>query len=109
MANKVRGNGMERQAKAERRVVLPGSVGYVVSWRNVTSGVLIDTIQEVALAGGAIRLGFTRDGGAFAIGIYGDGEPYTVYCTPKENLDDVLRSIRDGFAVIGNSAPGGAQ
>lgn len=105
MSAKQRGNTLEGQARAERRVRLPGSTDKLVSYRNVNTGVLIETLQTVAIAGGAIRFGFTRDGGAFAFGIYGDGDPYTVYCSPKENVDDVLRSIREGFDIIGNSAP----
>lgn len=96
-------NALEKLAKSDRRVQLPGSSGGPVSYRNVTVGVLVDTIQTVALAGGALRFGYTRDGGAFAIGVYGDGDPYTVYCSPSESIDSVLRAIRDGFDVIGNS------
>ena len=86
-----RQNALEVQAKSERRVRLPG--------------VLLDTIQTVAIAGGAIRLGFTRDGGAYSIGVYGDGAPYTVYCSPSEDPNTILRAIRDGFDSIANSAP----
>lgn len=102
-----RGNKLEEVNRSERRVKLPGNARGPVSYRNITVGVLVDTIQTVAIAGGALRFGYTRDGGAFAIGVYGDGEPYTVYCTPSEDVDSVLRSIRDGFDIIGNSAPGG--
>lgn len=104
MATK-RGNALERQAKSERRVQLPNMGGKAPSWRDVTPGVLIDTIQTVALAGGAIRLGYTRDGGAISIGVYGDGDPYTVYVSPRDSLEDTLRSVRDGFDIIGNSKP----
>lgn len=100
---------MERIAKGERRVQLPGSVDRIASYRTVNSGVLIETIQMVSLAGGAIRFGFTRDGGAYAIGVYGDGDPYTVYCAPKDSLEDVLRAIIDGFNIIGNTAARGGD
>lgn len=96
-------NALEKLAKADRRVQLPGGSGGPVSYRKVNTGVLVDTIQTVAIAGGALRLGFTRDGGAYAIGVYGDGDPYTVYCSPSESIDSVLRAIRDGFDIIGNS------
>jgi len=102
---KTRGNALEKQAKSERRVRLPEQPGKIPSWRDVNPGVLIDTIQTVALAGGAIRLGYTRDGGAIAIGVYGDGDPYTVYVSPRDSLEDILRSVRDGFDIIGNSTP----
>lgn len=100
-----RGNALEIANRSARRVQLPGVSVKPVNWRDVDCGLLHDVIQTVALAGGALRFGFTRDGGAYAVGVYGDGEPYTVYCSPHESIDDVLRSIRDGFDIIGNSAP----
>jgi hypothetical protein len=36
--------------------------------------------------GGAIRIGATRDGGAYAIGVYGFGEPFTEYCGASEDF-----------------------
>jgi hypothetical protein len=55
----------------------------------------------VALAGGALRLGYTADGGAYAIGVYGDGpEAYTEYIRPSENLDKVLSELEQTFRMI---------
>ena len=55
------------------------------------------TIALVADAGGALRLGYTRDGGAFAIGVYGDGEPYTEYLRPSDDIETYLRELCDAF------------
>jgi len=90
------------KGKSTRRVKLPNAEGQPVSWRNVTPGVLADVLTTVAIAGGALRLGYTRDGGAYAVGVYGDGDPYTLYCSPHESIDDLLRAIRDGFTVQGH-------
>lgn len=100
-------NRLGQIGKPERRVSLPGGPAGPVSWRNVDTGVLVETLQMVSLAGGALRLGFTRDGGAFAVGVYGDGDPYTVYCSPSQNMADFLRAIRDGFEIIGNTGRSG--
>ena len=100
-----RQNALEVQAKSERRVRLPGVQVGPANWQTVDAEVLLDTIQTVAIAGGAIRLGFTRDGGAYSIGVYGDGAPYTVSCSPSEDPHTILRAIREGFDSIANSAP----
>jgi len=100
-----RNNALEVQAKGERRVRVPGVPTGPANWNSVNAEVLRDTIQTVAVAGGAIRLGFTRDGGAYSIGVYGDGDPYTLYCSPGEDPNTILRAIRDGFDTIANSAP----
>lgn len=100
-----RGNRLEEINQGARRVNLPSNGHKPCSYRDVDPGILKETLQVVALAGGALRLGFTRDGGAFAIGVYGDGDPYTVYCAPSEDITATLRAIRDGFDIIGNSRP----
>lgn len=56
-------------------------------------------VCAVAARGGALRLGYTRDGGAYAIGIYGDGDPYTEYVKPGEDLDGYLRNLADEFGI----------
>jgi len=100
-------NKLEALGKSERRVKVPGSANGPANWRQVNVGVLVDTITTVSICGGALRLGYTRDGGAYAIGVYGDGDPYTIYVGSNQSIEDVLRSIRDGFDIIGNSAPTG--
>jgi hypothetical protein len=69
-------------------------------WQSADQAVLLKAITTASSAGGAVRLGYTRDGGAYAIGIYGDGDPYTVYCKPSENIDQVLSDIADLFESI---------
>lgn len=54
-------------------------------------------IASVALQGGALRLGYTSDGGAYAIGVYGDGDPYTDYVKPSENIDDYLADLAEAW------------
>lgn len=47
----------------------------------------------VAARGGALRFGYTRDGGAYAIGIYLDGEQTTEYLKPTDNVTDWLATL----------------
>ena len=42
-------------------------------WIRADAAQLQETIAAVAKTGGALRLGYSRDGGAYAIGVYGDG------------------------------------
>lgn len=55
-------------------------------WTTVPSDLLQAAIAAVASAGGAIRFGCTRDGGGYAIGVLGDGEPYTEYLRPSDDV-----------------------
>jgi len=59
---------------------------------------LLRAIEVITANGGAIRLGKTRDGGAFAIGVYGDGnEPYTDYLRPTDDIVEYLETLVDAF------------
>jgi len=60
---------------------------------------LLNMIIGMALSGGAIRVGLTRDGGALAIGVY-QGEEYgTEYVTPHQDLLMELRQIEAGWGI----------
>lgn len=61
------------------------------SWLNADAELIRQAIVAVTLEGGAIRFGYTRQGGAFAIGFLGDGEPYTDYVRPTDDIDNYLK------------------
>jgi len=63
-------------------------------------------IATVAHTGGALRLGYTRDGGAYAVGIYGDGEPYTEYIRPSEDINRYLAEVAVDFSRNGTGSTG---
>jgi len=84
-----------KPADGERRRKTPVVDG-VADWETVNGDLVVKAVAALALDGGALRLGYTRDGGAYAIGIYGDGEPFTEYLKPNEDMDEYLRGlIRD--------------
>jgi hypothetical protein len=63
----------------------------------VDPNVLRDTVSAVTLRGGALRFGYTRDGGAYALGIYGLGDPYTEYIRPSEDIEAFLQEVTTAF------------
>lgn len=76
-------------------------------WMTIDPTLLMRAIDAASAQGGALRFGYTRDGGAYAIGIYGDGDPYTVYCRPSEDLGALLGSITAGFEDMGRTPHNG--
>jgi hypothetical protein len=62
-------------------------------YQTVNPDCILAAIVAVARAGGALRFGYTRDGGAYAIGVYGDDSPYTDYIKPNEGIDEYLMDI----------------
>jgi len=61
-----------------------------VDWCEATPQALSKLISTVTSRGGAVRFGYTRDGGAYALGLYYGSDNQTAYCRPTENLQDFL-------------------
>jgi len=72
----------------------------VADWESVNAETIKRAIVLAAITGGALRFGYTADGGAYSIGIYGDGAPYTEYVKPSESPEEVLESICELFVII---------
>ena len=62
-------------------------------WSKANSELVHACICAVARKGGALRFGYSSDGGAYAIGVYGDGAPYTDYLKPGEDVDEYLQDM----------------
>lgn len=83
----------------QRRGISRPSSG-VADWGQATAELLQRAISTAAIGGGALRFGYSRDGGAYAIGIYGDGEPYTEFVQPNEDIDGILAKIIELYESI---------
>lgn len=79
---------------------LRGTVGAAADYESGNADLLKRAVVTAANAGGALRFGYTSDSGAYAIGIYGDGDYYCHYVGPQEELDITLQDIIDLFEAI---------
>lgn len=66
-------------------------------WGGVSPTALVSAISAITHKGGAVRFGYTRDGGAYAVGVYYGGEYFTDYLRPYEDIDGYLDDLRDTF------------
>lgn len=82
--------------KRKRRANISTSQG-TADWASVDGILLAKAVGVVARMGGALRLGYTRDGGAYAVGIYGDGEPFTEYIPPSDDIEIWLKGIIEDY------------
>lgn len=89
---------LEKPAQRRRRTIARGT-GEVADWATVNGDTLAKAVATVAARGCAIRFGYTRDGGSYAIGILGDGDAYTEYVRPNESLDAYLLTIIEDFST----------
>jgi len=92
----------ERKKKpAARRYGNAGPVELRIKWSFISHANLLELIDIVTETGGALRLGSSRDGGALALGVYGDGpEPYTLYSPSIEGMEDHIAGLYAAFEAI---------
>ena len=65
-------------------------------WASVDAEAIRTAISALGSIGGALRCGYTRDGGAYAIGIYGlETQPYTDYLRPGDDISAYLYGLAD--------------
>lgn len=88
---------------------LRGTTTDVADYESWSEGSLKRAIVAASRTGGALRFGYTSDGGAYAIGIYGDGAPYTHYVKPGDDSDAVCEDIVELFETIRDSLQSGEK
>lgn len=75
------------------------------SWGDVDPNMMLKAVVAVADAGGAIRFGYTKGAGGFAIGFLGDGEPYTEYCRPSDDMTAYFQEVIDDWTDDNQPTP----
>jgi len=86
-----------RRSEAKGLPEAAGRRGGVADWANASADLTLQLVCRVAAQGGAVRYGYTRDGGAYSIGLYlGEGSK-TYYCNEKEGIDETLRELLEYF------------
>jgi len=80
-----------------RRPVLHSQSLTVSDWEGVNEKLLVHAIGIVSRKGGALRLGYTRDGGAYAIGVYAGANYWTDYLRPTDDPEEYLQSLIESF------------
>lgn len=83
--------------KHRRAISSPSTPKEKASWRGAPAENLWEVIVNITEQGGAIRFGLTRDGGAYAVGIYDNGEHETEYLKPGEDLRGYLEELATAF------------
>lgn len=92
--NAIRADIARQQATHRRRN--RGSVDSA-DWKEASPDKIAKAIVAICSHGYAVRFGYTKDGGAFAIGFLGDGEPFTEFIRPTEDIDLYLDSLAENY------------
>jgi len=90
-----------RRAKAREARQRRESAQAAWDWDNVDWGQLRLLMIAFADAGGALRIGLTRDGGALALGCYMGDDYATEYVRPNEDIWAALNEIAGAWLPDG--------
>lgn len=74
-----------------------GNVANPADWGSVDAEQLQRAIESVTATGAAIRFGYTRDMGAYAVGFYENGESETEYVPPSEDMSLWLQGVIEDY------------
>lgn len=88
--------GTSNQYKTAKKLFSkPDSSGTTdrANWAKVEQLAIIDLICAVSHKGGAVRFGYSRDRGAFSLGVYLGDDRDTIWIRPSEDPDAVIRDI----------------
>lgn len=90
-----------KRAKAKEGRSRRAANGGQVDWREFGWTATAALTMALSDAGGAIRIGRTRDGGAWAIGIYLGDDYATEYIRPAEDFGEAIREIAEAWCPDG--------
>lgn len=65
--------------------------GETADWESVDPELLRKLVASITIHGGTVTFGYTRDGGAYYVNFYVDGESAKEYVRPTENVDEFFR------------------
>ena len=71
----------------------------VADWHNADAALVLQLVCVVAVEGGAVRFGYTRDGGAYSIGLYLGTDSKTYYCNDAEGINEQLKELIEYFTA----------
>jgi len=89
-----------RKQKAAAKKALPtvgAGRGGAADWGGANAGLMLQLVCFVGDAGGAVRYGYTRDGGAYSIGIYLGEDSKTYYGNEADGIDELLTELVEYF------------
>jgi hypothetical protein len=71
-------------------------------WSSVDNEAISTAISAVGSIGGALRFGYSRDGGAYSIGVYGmETQPYTDFLRPGDDVSAYLYGLAEAAGLAG--------
>lgn len=81
-------------------------IGQVADWTAVNPKICMGLVAVTASMGGAVRFGYTRDGGAYSVGLYLDDDRETFYFRPSDDIDQDIQQLVDAMEIAAGNPHG---
>jgi len=75
----------------------------ICDWGSVDPERIVALISSVTSQNGLCSFGYTRDAGAYTVTVIMDGERYTDYCRPTEDVGGFLDNLREDYSDMGTT------
>jgi len=72
----------------------------ICDWALADAERIVALISTVTSQNGLCSFGYTRDAGAYTLTVILDGERYTDYCRPTEDVNSFLDSLREDYTDL---------
>lgn len=89
--------GSNKRAKAKQARGRRGGTTGGADWKQFDWAATIALVEVLAEQDGALRIGRTRDGGAWALGVYLGDDYATEYIRPSEDFQDAILEICEAW------------
>lgn len=68
-------------------------------YSGIDAAVLHRLLCAITARGCAVQFGYTRDGGAYAVRIVGDGDPFTEFIKPTEDVLAAITALAEDYEL----------
>jgi hypothetical protein len=66
-------------------------------WSECNAELLMRLIAKAGSKRAALRFGYTRDGGAYSVGVYAGSTYFTDYIRPTEDINSYMAALLESF------------
>lgn len=95
--------GKDSPGNANPKFVRSGATSATeADWSRARPELVKDVVVSASIVGGAVRFGASRDKGAYAIGLYVEGDVHTEWLPCNMDINELLGDIVDYFVTIAN-------